>query len=436
MAIPTDRAYLLKPRRFPALSDAVKAFGIPAILCFMLFVASPFFLPQKTMRMVDAVKFLLLAHAAFAFLYNKGPLPKLGLMGWMLIIGLLMDFLSDTSVVKLSPITLIKLMMPGTYRGWDSLQNVGVVLLVAIYITSYMRLTAFVRVLIIAVTITVALVGLYQYQTGQLLADFSRIEQFRILSSSQVGRLSGLVYGCANEACVPMVLCAGLLIGRVLVAVNTIDILVLATNLLAIVLSFTRGAYIACGIMIFVGILIKQRLHRQGKTKQVIILCFCCAVVVYFAYGLGLPRILESGDIKRFMSSENVQARLSLYIETMRLIPEYWLFGRGLTGDIQVWHPFRFFYVTPHSFIFDWIIRFGCVATSIFLLLVGLQLVRLVKVNLGRGISEGSLDPLSLGLLLAYVGVLFSCLVTGDRYYFIPLLYSLCATYFRSMKRH
>jgi len=429
--IGTGRAGLLQAGRFRPSSAALRTFAIPFILCFMLLVASPFFLPKKTMRMVDAVKFLLLAHAAFTFLYNKGPLPKLGLMGWMLIIGLPMDFLSGTSVVKLSPITLVKLMMPGTYQGWDSLQNVGVVLLVAIYITSYTRLTAFVRVLIIAVTVTVALAGLYQYQTGQVFADFSKIEQFRILTSAQVGRLSGLIFGCANEACTPMLIAVGLLFARILDRITLLDMLLISMNLLAIGLTFTRSAWLGVGFIFIGGILLRYRQDNKRQLRFLIIICFLLVCVFYLTFRFGLPNLYESGDIRRLESDENMYARLFFFVETLKLIPDYWLLGNGLTADLQVWHPFRLKYMTPHFFLFDWMIQFGCVATVFFSVLIGVQIWKLIKLNMRKSLHEPCTDPLGLGLLLSYCGVLVNCGMTADRYYFIPLLYSLCATYLR-----
>lgn len=425
ISVGVENIELLGQSRFPLISRPIRKFGMPVLVCILWFVISPFLFSQSLITLAEGVRAILLGYFVLSFLYNKKPFPRFGLIGWMLVIGIPMDLLSETAPVSFHPMEWIRYIRYIFFRT-----PFGLVILICLYLDSRSRLINFLKVLVLAITITISLVGFYQLYTGNLIADYSSIAEWGILSSHAGGRLVGLIYGCANEAAGIILISLGLLIGAMITKLNIISLLLFGTNLVALIFTFTRGAYVAFTVMALTAMVIIVKTKRKKVIKLMLGLVAFTVVPFLIFETTAIQHLFKTGDIHRFLSHANVTSRLLIYEEAISLIPKM-VVGRGLTCDLsQFFFHKRGLYITPHNCVFDWVIRFGSVAAIFFIILIALQLIRMIKYSFISA-SRGFTDEFGIGLIFAYVGVLGNALFTGDRYYFIPLLYILCSAYLK-----
>jgi len=397
-----------------------------SLLCFFWFVESPFLLPWPILVITEAVRLCCFGSYILYFMIQRRMPPWLGLMGWMIIIGVPLDLLSGNIPIGFHPVVWVHYIRKYFWQG-----PIGLIILTSFFVDSRIRLVHFIKAFVFSVTVSISLVGFFQLYTGHLLADYSPIAYSGILYYHSAGRLVGLIYGCSNEAATFILAALGIIMGRMLVKPDAKSFFLFSINIISLAFTFTRGAYIAFGLMIL-GFILFVTISKKLLNSFFWLLVICCLIIL--SYMIFSPLLSDwlylTGDARRFFGLREIESRITIYEAMLAHLPNA-LLGTGLGTDLWiVMSRIVGQYITPHNFVFDWVLFFGLPATLFFLVLLILSLKRLLTF-VGSSTSPGYMDKLGIGLFLSYIGIIGNALTTGDAFYLIPLWYMLCRIYIR-----
>jgi len=308
--------------------------------------------------------------------------------------------------------------------------SIGLIILLQFYTRSWDHLIESLKVLVLAITITCSLIGFYQMATGEKLADFSMVaEGGQYLE--ETGRLTSLTGGGAATLTLA---CLGLL-GALffLKRKRGIILSLFAINGLAMIMTFSRGSYVAFTAMIIAGILLLVRtwhVKMRKKIKYAIVILLIGAIFAFIFFFIGFPYLLESQEIERFRSPANILARIEWWRLSLDIIDNYVLTGIGLRADLasEFW-KYTFVYKTPHNFIIAWIMQMGLVFAMIILFMVLRQLFHLFN-YLRRPLSS-SIYWVGFSLAISYIGVLVASLGGSDSLHYVLLMAALTNAYLK-----
>lgn len=204
-------------------------------------------------------------------------------------------------------------------------------------------------------------------------------------------------------------------------------------NALALILTFSRSAYIAFIVMLTVGLFLILRRWKVKITKKiqnVTIVLLIGGLALFMFFFLGLPYLWKTGEIERFTSPANIIKRLQWWGISLDLIGNYLFFGIGLGADLsfEFWR-YSFTFKTPHNFIIAWIMRMGLIPTIILMCMILRQIYLLLK-SLRIPFSP-STYWIGFSLTIAYIGILVSSLAGSDSQHCVLLMAALSNAYLK-----
>jgi len=418
----------------PHVPMLIYKFCIPVMLCVFWFVISPFIFSSSMIKLGEMLRLGLLLFLGLMILVKRRPIPKFGLIGLMLLIGIPLDMLNGLAPGNLSFGAWYNYFRPMFWTANYALQNVGTLILICLYIDSYSRLINFLKVSALFITLTISVAGIYQLYTGAPIGDWLPLERVFL----NRGRLCGLITPCANDAATGILVAVGLLFSRIFGKLTIAGVLLLAINTIALLFTATRGAFLALFCILLVGVPLFPKTAKGKKILKILALCAVGIFVARFFFSVNVSHMIESRDYTRFSDLGTSLDRIWVY-RTLIGVSVETVVGAGFGADLSSILAQRgSMYITPHNFFFDWVLRFGVIFAIFFLILVFLQMIRMfkyLKTTLQDENRSTDQVQIAVGLLLAYVGVIVNTTFTGDRFMYIPLLYALCSAFLRYRPR-
>jgi len=397
---------------------------VPIIIFVLYFVISPLVVPHRVVKIGELTRLALLGLFILNIFHKQRNIPSFGLTLIFLMLMFFSDLAHGNVALGINPISL------AGYTQYILVNTtIGLIILLQLYMKSWDRFIEILKVFVLAVTVTCSLIGFYQIATGEKLADFSMVtEGGQYLEETE--RLTSLTGGAA----VQLLACLGFLSapfflkkGREIISLLFIG------NALAMIMTFSRSAYIAFTAMIVVGILLLLRTSQikiGKKIQNAMIVLLIGGLGAFMFFFFGLPYLLETGEIERFISPANIIARLQWWGLSLDIIDNYLFFGIGLRSDLSLefWR-YSLIYKTPHNFIIAWIMRMGLIPTIILLGMILRQIFLLF--NYLKYQLYPSTYWVGFSLTISYIGVLVASLAGSDSLHYVLLLAALCNAYLK-----
>jgi len=398
---------------------------VPIIIFALYFAISPLVVPHRVVKIGELTRLALLGLFILNIFHKQRNIPSFGLTLIFLMLMFFSDLAHGNVAIGINPMSL------AGYTQYIFVNTtIGLIILLQLYMKSWDRLIEILKIIVITVTVTCALIGFYQIATGEKIADLSMVteggeylEETKRLTSLTGGGAATLTLVCLGFLSAPFFL------RKTRVIVSSLFIV----NGLAMIMTFSRGAYIAFTAMIIFGILLLLRtLHvKMGKKMQSAIVVLLIGTLAGFMFFfIGLPYLLETGEIGRFQSPANIITRIDWWGLFLDIIDNYIFVGIGLKSDLsfEFW-KYTLIYKTPHNFIIAWIMRMGLIPTIILLGMILRQIFLLF--NYLKFQLYPSTYWVGFSLTISYIGVLVASLAGSDSLHYVLLLAALCNAYLK-----
>jgi len=379
-------------QRTPILGYSfLSKYTIPFALFSFWFFISPFLLPHRALQFSFVLRIGLLGFFLISIFRDRRH-PSFGMLIWVMLFGFLSDGVSGN--ISASPASLIGYFL-GVFKS-----NIGLLILMILYLRSWPSFENSLKAIVILITATISIVGFYQLYSGNIIADFSSIEQFVALFSFERNRLFGLLYPSNNQSAIILLIPLGLLLASMITRFNKFDFLLFTINFIALLLTFSRAAYVAFAVMYILALVMfssRNRIMFRFLAKWSIILAVFLIPFVLWAQSY----LERTGGIDRIWSLGTLHARLRLW-EAAITFSTNLFFGSGLLADLQKLNfQIAGVYMTPHNFFFGWTMRFGWIPGLILLVIVGIQFKRMIKLSFDQTLAPGY-HKICAGITLAF----------------------------------
>jgi O-antigen ligase len=397
---------------------------VPIAIFVLYFAISPLVVSHLAVKIGELTRLVLLGLFILNIFHKKQKIPSLGLTPIFLMFMFFSDLAQGNIAVGINPKPMVGYALHVLVNT-----SIGLIILLQLYMKSWDRFIEILKVLVLAVTVTCSLIGFYQIVSGEKLADFSMVtEGGQYLEETE--RLTSLTGGAA----VMLLACLGLLSAPFFLKdKRKLIYLLICLNGLALILTFSRGAYIAFIAMVTVGIFLILRTgigKISKKIQNAMIVLLIGALAVFMFFSLGMPYLVETGEIQRFENPANIIARIKWWRLSLDIIDNYVFTGIGLRSDLsaEFW-KYAFVYKTPHNFIIAWIMRMGLISAMIIFFMVLRQVFHLFN-HLRRPLSP-SIYWVGFSLTISYIGVLVASLGGSDSLHYVLLMAALSNAYLK-----
>ena len=400
--------------RYGSEKFRVTSYVVPTVLVVLWFVISPYVVSMRVLRYSFALRGVLLVLLTMDVL-QKGRRPPMGMLPWVIAAGVAGDVQTGGMYV-------------GTAKyAFDVLvSNIGLLILLSLHLISLNRLARALRVLVLFVTVTVALMGLYQLYQGQLIGDFSEIADTGAMLSIETGRLCGLPYPSANQSGVALLLALGIILGRLLTRPTVPYVALFCVNCMGLVLTYSRGGYIGFAVIVALVLFlaVRKRPGIRGISTGVVV----GGVMTVLAVIVVVTQLKDTVDPDRLANPGTLLTRLELYAGAVRSKGNAFI-GQGLARDLSdASETVTSSYITPHNFFLGWTVRFGWLPGLVLLGMLLAQMKRMAMYTY-RGVEDPDQMAICTGIALALVGIVVASLSMVDSPYFVLLASTLSAAY-------
>ena len=403
-----------------AFQGKPKDFFFPIIWCLLWFVYDPYILSKFKIPATGIM--ILLFAVGFANTIFLKKTPKFDLIGWIFIFALFIEILNnDLPIIKLF----------GNLFTSRTVYNLYLIFLLVFFIDSYKKIINLIQIILLSIFLTIIIAGLYQIIFNNTIYNISVFDTWGWYEAFDTGRLMGLIYPVSNNSATVILIFIGFILSKILFGFNKyLNYILLLTGLLALFLTYTRGAWFAFAIMVIVFSLnIKV---KKGWTYIIIVSIFIIAIIQYAQYNIESLNLQSS----RLMRIDYFQSLRYLRIKA------FWqygitkiIIGNGIYSDqIENFYQISKIPSSVHNQFLDFILTFGFIFTIFLYYKFFKQLVILISMSKSVKYNK-DIRMISLGLLLSQIGIIASEMLNANRFYYVILFYMLSLFFIRTVKK-